>query len=117
MNIEDLRHYCLSKPAVTEGFPFDEDTLVFKVKGKMFLLVSLEKHPLSFNVKAAPDDVIQYQEQYDEITPGYHMSKKHWVTVMCDGGLSSKFLFTLIDDSYRLVVDSLPKKDRMDLLP
>jgi len=115
MNIEDIRMHCLSKPAVTEGFPFDEDTLVFKVKGKMFLLVSLEKIPLSFNVKADPDDVILYQEQYDEITPGYHMSKKHWITVHCDGGLSSKFLSKLIDDSYRLVVSTLPKKDRLDL--
>ena len=112
MNIETLREYCLAKKAITEGFPFGEDTLVFKVMNKIFLLVSLSSSPLQFNAKCDPDKAIELREQYDAVQPGYHMNKKHWNTVIADGSLSNALLKEMIDDSYDLIIESLPKKDR-----
>jgi len=112
MNIETLREYCVQKPFVTEGFPFGEDTLVFKVKArpdlvgreKIFLLAGLDSSPLQFNVKCDPEKAIQLREEYpDCILPGYHMNKKHWNTVIVDGRLTAKQLKEMIDDSYILV--------------
>lgn len=104
MNIEELRDYVLQKPSVTEGFPFGEDTLVFKVQEKIFLLTGLESNPLQFNVKCSPDKAIELREEYPEsILPGYHMNKKHWNTVIVDGVLSRKQLQEMIDHSYALV--------------
>jgi predicted DNA-binding protein (MmcQ/YjbR family) len=116
MNIETLRQYCLSKKGVTEEFPFGESTLVFKVSGKMFLLTGLYDSPLQFNAKCEPDKAIELREQYDAIQPGYHMNKKHWNTVIVDGSIPQKLLKKMIDDSYELVVQSLPKKDREKLM-
>ena len=116
MDIEQLRDYCLSKVDATEGFPFGEDTLVFKVRGKMFLLVGLNNDPLQFNVKCDPDKAEELREQYDAVKPGYHMNKKYWNTILLNGSLSAKLLREMIDDSYKLVVMSLPKKDREGLL-
>jgi len=110
MNPEELRTYCLSKPGVEECFPFDNETLVFKVGGKMFLLCSLESNPLSFNVKCEPEKACKLREKYDFVKPGYHMNKKHWNTVVCEPTASKKFLFDLIDDSYYLIIQSLPAK-------
>ena len=110
MDAETLREYCLSKKFVTEGFPFGEDTLVFKVAGKIFLLVSLNANPLQFNAKCDPEKAIEWREEYNSIQPGYHMNKKHWNTVTIDGSVSTALLKKLIDDSYNLVVQSLPKK-------
>ncbi len=112
MDIESLRNYCLLKDSVTEEFPFGNDTLVFKVNGKIFLLASLDNSPLQFNVKCDPDKAIELREQYDAIIPGYHMNKKHWNTVITDGSLSAKLLKEMIDDSYNLVAQSLSKKRR-----
>ncbi len=104
MNIEQLREYVLQKPSVTEGFPFGEDTLVFKVKEKIFLLTGLDSIPLQFNVKCDPDKAIELREEYPEnILPGYHMNKKHWNTIVADGGVPQKLLKEMIDDSYNLV--------------
>jgi predicted DNA-binding protein (MmcQ/YjbR family) len=104
MNIEELRDYILQKPSVTEGFPFGEDTLVFKVQEKIFLLTGLESNPLQFNVKCNPDKAIELREEYPEsVLPGYHMNKKHWNTVIVDGVLSRKQLQEMIDHSYALV--------------
>jgi len=103
MNIEELREYALSKEEVEEGFPFGETTLVFKVKGKMFLLTGLDEVPLQFNVKCEPARAIELREQYACILPGYHMNKKHWNTVIADGTLSNKQLKEMIDESYALV--------------
>ena len=116
MNIETLREYCLSKKAVTEDFPFGEDTLVFRVLNKIFLLVSLSSNPLQFNAKCDPDKVIELRDQYDAVQPGYHMNKKHWNTIIMNGGLSNAQLKEMIDDSYNLIVQSLPKKERENLL-
>jgi len=104
MNIEELRDYILQKPLVTEGFPFGEDTLVFKIEGKIFFLASLDTHPLQFNVKCDPDKAVELREEYsDSVLPGYHMNKKHWNTIIVDGRLSSRQLKEMIDDSYKLV--------------
>ena len=104
MNIEELRDYVLQKPSVTEGFPFGEDTLVFKVQEKIFLLTGLESNPLQFNVKCNPEKAIELREEYPEsVLPGYHMNKKHWNTVIVDGVLSRKQLQEMIDHSYALV--------------
>jgi predicted DNA-binding protein (MmcQ/YjbR family) len=116
MNIEILREYCLSKKAVTEDFPFGESTLVFRVKNKIFLLVSLDANPLQFNAKCEPGKAIELREQYDSIQPGYHMNKKHWNTVVIDGSISTALIKEMIDDSYNLIVESLPKKIREELL-
>jgi predicted DNA-binding protein (MmcQ/YjbR family) len=104
MNAEELRTYVLQKPGVTEGFPFGEDTLVFKINGKVFLLLALDASPLQFNVKCDPDKAIELREEYpDAVLPGYHMNKKHWNTIIVDGRLSRGLLQEMVDDSYRLV--------------
>lgn len=109
MNIETLREYCIQKKGVTESFPFGEDTLVFKVGEKMFLLTSLQ-NPVSFNAKCDPEKAVALREEFEEIVPGYHMSKVHWNTVSMEGRLSEKQLKELIDHSYELVYNGLPKK-------
>lgn len=114
MDIETLREYCLSKKAVTEDFPFGEITLVFRVKEKIFLLVSLDADPLQFNAKCNPEKAIELREEYEAIQPGYHMNKKHWNTVVIDGSIPSKLIKEMIDDSYQLIVQALPKKVRDD---
>jgi len=107
MNIESLREYCLTKPNVEETLPFGPDTLVFKVEGKIFLLVGLDEEQLSFNVKCDPAKAIELREEFGCVLPGYHMNKKHWNTIVVDGSVSSKQLKEWIDWSYDLV---LPKK-------
>ncbi|MCW3117584.1 MAG: hypothetical protein JWM28_1666 [Chitinophagaceae bacterium] len=110
MNIETLRTYCIKKNAVTEEFPFGPETLVFKVKGKVFLLTSLDGEGFQFNVKCDPEKAIELRDRYDAVRPGYHMNKKHWNTVIVDGSIPMQLLTEMIDDSYNLVVQSLPKK-------
>ncbi len=115
MTIESLREYCLAKPGVSEDFPFDETTLVFRVMGKMFLLTDLEDLPLRMNVKCDPEQAIALRDQYDAVIPGYHMNKTHWNTVYIDGRISDRLLREWIDHSYSLIRDSLPKKLRAEL--
>jgi predicted DNA-binding protein (MmcQ/YjbR family) len=103
MDIEQLRDYCVAKPEVEECLPFGPENLVYKVNGKMFLLVSLDKQPLQFNVKCDPEKAIELREQYASVQPGYHMNKKLWNTVIIDGTLTSNMLREFIDDSYELV--------------
>ena len=114
MNIEELREYCIRKKGVTESFPFDEDTLVFKVLGKMFCLTSLSE-PESINVKCDPEKAIALREQFACVLPGYHMNKKLWNTVVMDGTVSKKLLCQWIDDSYDLVVEKLTRKEKLSL--
>jgi predicted DNA-binding protein (MmcQ/YjbR family) len=116
MNIEQLREYCIKKKGVTEEFPFGEETLVFKVIGKMFLLASLDSVPLQINLKCDPEKAIDLREEYEAVQPGYHMSKKHWNTVIIDGSITAKKIFEWIDDSYDLVVAGLKKSDKNKLL-
>ncbi|MEO6671233.1 MAG: MmcQ/YjbR family DNA-binding protein [Ferruginibacter sp.] len=104
MDVEALRDYVLAYENVSEGFPFGDDTLVFKVNNKIFLLVSLTSAPLQFNVKCAPVKAIELREEYpDSILPGYHMNKKHWNTIIVDGTVPKKLLVEMIRDSYLLV--------------
>ena len=112
MHIESFRTYCLSKKGVTESFPFDETTLVFKVGGKMFALTDLDTPELKVNLKCDPEKAISLREQYPEIIPGFHMNKKHWNTVQFNSNIGVKLFKELIDHSYDLVIQSLPKKHR-----
>lgn len=115
MHIEELREYCLQKPGVTEDLPFGPDTLVFRVLGKIFLLTNVEANPLRFNAKCDPERAIDLRGRYDSIQPGYHMNKQHWNTIVVDGTLPKKLITELIDHSYELIRDSLPKKLRETL--
>ncbi|MGB4774297.1 MAG: MmcQ/YjbR family DNA-binding protein [Daejeonella sp.] len=110
MDIESIREYCLLKPGVTEAFPFDNETLVFKVI-KMFLIIGLNNSGF-MNVKCDPEEAILLREEYEEVQPGYHMNKAHWNTVNITGRLTDKQLKKMIDNSYDLVVKSLPKNKR-----
>lgn len=109
MDIEFYRNYCLQKIGATEEFPFDKTTLVFKVYGKMFALFDIEIFD-SVNLKCDPENAILLREQYIGITPGYHMNKKHWNTISFDGSVPQKLILNLTDDSYNLVLNSIPKK-------
>lgn len=113
--ISSIYDYCYDLKGVTEHFPFDEDTLVFKVGGKMFALLSLKKWEEgvgTINLKCDPERAEELRANYDEITPGYHMSKKHWNTVNCQGSLDLNLISDLIRHSYELVYGSLTKKMR-----
>jgi len=102
MNIETLRDYCLSLDSVTESFPFDEETLVFKVSGKIFALTSLEGD-LTINLKCDPALALELRERYPAVRPGYHMNKKHWNTIYVDGSVPDREILSWIDNSYNLV--------------
>lgn len=110
MHLDSLRDYCLAKPGVTEELPFGPTALVFKVVGKMFLLADIDSRPLSFNVKCEPERAVQLRETHEVVRPGYHMNKVHWNTVVVDGSIPDAELKSWVDDSYRLVADSLPGK-------
>ena len=115
MNIEEYRAYCIKKKGVTESFPFDQKTLVFKVMGKMFALADVDSFE-SINLKCDPENAVELREQYMGVLPGYHMNKQHWNTVLVDADVSDKMLYQLIDDSYALIVKSLTKKLQNELL-
>ncbi len=113
MNIEQFYGFCLSKKGVTEHFPFDADTLVFKVGGKMFCLTSLknwENGNSSLNLKCNPEKAVELRAEYEAVQPGYHMSKVHWNTVSFNQDVSNKMMMELIEHSYNLVFNSLTKK-------
>jgi predicted DNA-binding protein (MmcQ/YjbR family) len=116
MNIEEFRDYCLAKKGVTESFPFDEHTLVFKVMGKMFALSGLERIPPQVNLKCDPERSVELREEYDGLIYGaYHMSKVLWNTVEIDSNVPRDLLYELIDHSYELVVAGLTKKLKEEL--
>lgn len=115
MNIEEFRDYCLSKKYVTECFPFDETTLVFKVAEKMFALSALDRSPTQVNLKCDPERSLELREQYSEVIAGFHMSKKHWNTVMLEGNITNDMIRDLIDHSYDLVVSGMTKKKQREL--
>lgn len=114
MNAEFFREYCLAKPGVTEGFPFDSKTLVFKVMGKMFALTHIDEFD-SVNLKCDPEYAIELRETFVGIEPGYHMSKVHWNTITVASDVPEKLLLELVDHSYDLVVKSLTKRLRDEL--
>lgn len=114
MDIESFRNFCLSRKGATEDFPFDENTLVFKVMGKMFALADVNDF-LSINLKVDPEVGIELRERYSSVQEGYHMNKKHWITVAMDGELPDRLLVQWIDNSYKLVVSGLTKTQKSAL--
>jgi predicted DNA-binding protein (MmcQ/YjbR family) len=116
MDIEQIRAYALQFKESSEGFPFDSETLVFKVAGKMFLLVSLEAVPLRFSFKNLPEKGLQYRESYPAVEGAYHMNKTHWSMVQLDGSVPAATLQQWIKESHDLVVSSLPKYKQKELL-
>ncbi|WP_106567177.1 MmcQ/YjbR family DNA-binding protein [Cecembia rubra] len=115
MTITYFRDYCLSKPGVTEDTPFDEKTLCFKVGGKIFAITDIFDFE-SVNLKSDPEQAIELRERYEGILPGYHMNKKHWNTVVCDGSVPDGLILQLVDHSYDLVFSSLPRKIQQSLI-
>jgi predicted DNA-binding protein (MmcQ/YjbR family) len=111
MDLETVRNYCLKKKGVSECLPFDEDTPVYKVAGKIFLLANIIS-PTSINIKCDPEKAVELREQFEAVMPGYHMNKLHWNTVSLENFIPDKLIFNWIDDSYNLVVENLPKKDK-----
>ncbi len=107
MNIEELRKFCLNLKETTEDYPFGEDTLVFKVAGKMYVLASLKSIPLQINLKCNPEKAIELREKYGAVKPGYHMNKKHWNTVIVDGSIRDNEIKKWAKESYELVISGL----------
>src|SRR5215470_20399099 len=109
MDLAQFREYCLSKPCTTESTPFGPDVLVYKVSGKMFALAPFDEVPTRVNLKCDPDLALDLRDRYEQVTPGYHMNKKHWNTVEIEGGIPDPELRKMIDHSYELVIKGLPK--------
>ncbi|MCF6361623.1 MAG: MmcQ/YjbR family DNA-binding protein [Cyclobacteriaceae bacterium] len=114
MNIEEYRNYCLKKPGVTEEFPFNETALVFKVMGKMFALINVEKFEI-ISLKCDPEKGAELREQYSGINYAYHFNKKHWIGVATDGSVPEQLMYDLINHSYELVVNKLSKIAKEEL--
>ncbi len=111
MQLSYFRDYCISKPGATEDTPFDEETLCFRVGGKIFAITSIAEF-VSVNLKCDPERAVELRELHPEILPGFHMNKKHWNTILTNGNLPDSLLLELVDHSYELVYVSLPKKAR-----
>jgi predicted DNA-binding protein (MmcQ/YjbR family) len=109
MDLESFREYCLAKKAATEGMPFGETVVVFKVGGKMFALASLDEVPTTVNLKCDPDLALELRDRYEQVRPGYHMNKKHWNTVELGTGIPNAEIRKMIDHSYGLVAERLSK--------
>ncbi len=109
MDLADFREYCLTKPGATEGTPFGETVVVFKVGGKIFALASLDEIPATANLKCDPDLALELRDRFEQVRPGYHMNKKHWNTVELESGVPDAELRKMIDHSYELIVRQLPK--------
>lgn len=115
MNIEEIREYCIQKKGVTEAFPFDEVTLVFKVMGKIFLFMPLDETNPTISAKCEPERAIQLREESPAIRGGYHLNKKHWNSIDLDGTVNKDLIIELIDHSYQLIISSLTKKLKGEL--
>jgi predicted DNA-binding protein (MmcQ/YjbR family) len=116
MDLEMLRNYCLRKTGTQEAFPFDNETLVFKVGSKMFALTNINKKPLQINLKCDPYTAEELRSEYPSIKPGYHMNKRHWNTVIVDGTLDDGRICWMVDMSYKLVLSGLKKGERESIL-
>jgi len=118
MKADAIREYCLKKKGrITEGFPFGEGVLVFKVNAKVFLLLLLDTHPLTMNLKCDPGLAIDLRERYESVRPGYHMNKTHWNTIVLDGTIPQQEIRQMIDHSYEQIVLGMKKSERQKLLP
>lgn len=116
MTLDYYRQYCLSKPSTTEDTPFDQDTLCFRVGGKIFSICSISEF-LYINLKCDPERAIELREQFPGITPGYHMNKKTWNSVSTQGNVPDNLILELADHSYELILTSLPKKVQVEIRP
>ena len=112
MHLDAFRDHCLAKPGATEGFPFGEQALVFKVAGKMFALLRLEAIPPEATLKCDPERAVELRERYASVEPGSHMNKRHWNTVGLRGDVPGPLLRELVDESYALVVAGLTRRQR-----
>lgn len=115
MEVHEILEYCAAKKGVEETFPFDQETLVLKVGGKMFMLIPLEKHPLTISVKTDPEWSEELREQHPQIKGAYHMNKTHWNSVVCEG-LRRELILEMVDHSYDLIFKSLTKKMQNEIL-
>ncbi len=115
MNIEDVTNYCLSLDGAEGSFPFGETALVIKVGGKIFAILNLADSP-SVSLKCDPEWAIELRETNPAIIPGYHLSKKHWNTVILDGSLPNALIISMISHSYDLVFKSLPEKIKKQII-
>lgn len=115
MTPEDLKAACQALNGAVETFPFDAETSVFKVEGKMFALSALDAVPLSVSLKCEPERAVQLRDQYPAITGGYHLNKRHWNTVVLDGSVPEQLVLDMIEDSYDLVVAGLPRSRQLGL--
>jgi len=116
MDLQELRNYCLNKKGTSEDFPFDDETLVFKVGSKMFGLTNIKANELKVNLKCDPIMAEALRREYEAITPGYHMNKKHWNTIAFDGSISEDNIKTFIDISYNLVFKGLKKAEKEEII-
>lgn len=116
MNIELLREYCLKKKFATEELPFNEDSPVYKVMGKIFMIANLVP-PVSINLKCDPEKAVELREEYECVKPGYHMNKMHWNTIELSGPVPDKLILEWVDHSYELVAKGLKKQDREKIFP
>ena len=117
MEAEAFRAFCLGKPAASEETPFGPEHLVFKVGGKMFVLLAFEEVPPSANLKYDPDHALELRDRYEDVTAGYHMNKKHWNSVIIAGAVPDVEIKKMIDESYNLVFRSLPKVEQARIAP
>ncbi len=115
MEMDELKHYLLSKPEALEDYPFGVDVLVTKIHSKMFALVGTKEGKLSINLKCEPHEAVQLRDVFEAVKPGYHMNKVHWNTVVLDGSLPQGEIERMIDNSYKLVVKGLKKSSRVAL--
>jgi len=115
MKKEQLEHFCLSLQGASKSFPFGEGVEVYKVMNKIFALISNESNPCRINLKALPNDCIAYREIYKCVIPGYHMNKKHWNTIICDGSMEDGVLKEMVEESYGLIVSKLTKREKEEL--
>jgi predicted DNA-binding protein (MmcQ/YjbR family) len=117
LTFDSIHQHCLKKRGkITEGFPFDEETLVIKVNEKIFLLMDINARPLQLNLKCDPQHALELRESYEAVQPGYHMNKKHWNTVTLDGSIPAKEVFAMVDHSYDMVIKGMNKADREKIL-
>lgn len=115
LTLPQLRGHLLALPGALKDYPFGPEYLVCKVGGKMFALIALTAEPLRVNLKCDPEHAEVLRGYYPAVLPGYHMNKRHWNTVVLDGSIPADEILSMTEDSYRLVVNSLPKRSRQEI--
>ena len=111
----DLRALCMGFSGAEEAYPFSPEASVFKVRGKIFAIAHLAAQPPRISLKCEPELAVHLRADHPAITPGYHLNKRHWNTVVADGSVPERMLRDMVEDSYDLVVSALPRRVRDDL--